>query len=272
MTTLSVAPLNSPGLVVAGNGSIACAPSGSYDWIVHRGRAPVAFLTTPLMGLGAGEELAVEVSIGGGASATLTSQGPTSLLRCEKAALQSWTIEIGEAGHLTLLPWVTIPFSGSRSRSRVDVRLGSSASLVAWETLAVGRVAMGEHLEFEQLESAWKIQGPKRLLLHERFALRRGDSTAAGEALGGRTHLGSLYVAGPPARELDIESLQGLLDARLDLVGVSRPATDLLLVRALDHGSERLERAFWPIVNQAREAAGLHAHDPAEVARRWFGP
>ena len=143
---------HAPSLCVSPDG-VAAASSGSFTWIVHRRQAPVAFLVTPLMALGDGEELHVSVELEAGASAALTGQGPTTLLRTGQRVVQRWRIRVGEDAHLTLVPWVTIPFPGSRSLTEVHVELADGATLCAWDLLAVGRVGRGERFVFDELRS-----------------------------------------------------------------------------------------------------------------------
>lgn len=262
---------HAPSLCVDGSGSIAAVAAGGYEWFVHRGKAPVAFLSTSLAALGEGESLDAGVTVTSGGSATVTTQGPTSLLRTGSAVLQHWALSLEDGAHLTFLPWLTIPFPGSRSGLGVDVRLGADASLIAWEALAVGRVARGERFLFHELRSDWRIEGPGGVLLHDRLAVRGDDRAEASTLLAGRTHLGSLYVAGIDESRLPISSVREALSKRADLAGASRPDPALIVVRALGHGSEELERALWPVVSLARDAAGAPALSPADVARRWFG-
>jgi urease accessory protein len=200
----------------------------------------------------------------------VTTQGPTSLLRTGASVAQRWALSLEAGAHLTFLPWLTIPFPGSRSRLGVDARLGAAASLVAWEVLAVGRVARNERFRFDELRADWRLAGPDGLLLHDRLAVRGDDRAEAATLLAGRTHLGSLYVVGIGEAELPVASVRELLGGGLGLAGASRPEPELIVVRALGHASEELERAFWPVVGLARAALGLPKLTPADVARRWF--
>jgi urease accessory protein len=258
-----------PSVRVETDGSVAASAAGGYEWFVHRGRAPVAFLSTSLAALGEGEALDASVAVAARGSATVTTQGPTTLLRTGSSVAQRWTLSLEEGAHLTFLPWLTIPFPGARSQLSVDVHLGAGASLVAWDTLAVGRVARGERFRFDELRSDWRIEGPAGLQLHDRLAVRGDDRAEAATLMAGCTHLGSLYLAGLDEATLPVASVREALGA--DLAGASRLEPGLFVARALGHGSEELERMFWPVVRLARETLGLPALAPADVARRWFG-
>jgi urease accessory protein len=262
---------HAPSLRVSRDG-IAASSSGSYSWIVHRrGGSPVAFLATPLAALGEGEELRVSVEVEAGASAAVTGQGPTTLLRSARQVVQRWEISLREGAHLTLLPWVAIPFPGSRSLVAVDVELAAGATLCAWDLLAVGRVGRGERFAFEELRSSWRITRGGAPLLDERRLARHGDRAVAEAMLAGRSHVGSLFLAGLDEDLLPIALVRASLDASLDLAGAGRPVRDLVVAHALERSADHLEQAFWPVVGMARAALALPRLDPGHVARRWFG-
>jgi urease accessory protein len=261
---------HAPRLQVASDGSVGAVSAGSFEWIIHRRAATVAFLATSLMALGDGEELEVTVEIGAGASLALTTQGPTALLRTGRASVQRYVVRLGEGAHLTFLPWVTIPFPGALSRLEVDVELGAGASLAAWDVLAVGRVARGELFRFDELRASWRIAGAGGLVLDDRLLVRGSDREAAEAMLDGRSHVGSLHLAGYGKDALPLAVVRAMLDARLDLAGASRPAPELVVARALDRSADRLEQAFWPAITAARAAAGAPPLSPEAAARRWF--
>lgn len=242
-----------------------------YEWVVHRRRGPVAFLVTSSMGLGSGEHLDARVELAPHASAVVTAQGPTSLLKTEHAPSYRWSFDLAPGAHVTYVPWVTIPFAGSSAVLDTTVRLASGSSFLAWETVTVGRVAMGERFLFGELRPRWHVATSDESLLDDRLLLY-GAARRHGEAmLGGRTYLGSLYAGGWEEAELSVAAVRTALVGRLDLVGVSRPAARLLVVRALHRTAERIERAFWPIVAEARRVRHLGAVRPEDVGRRWFG-
>jgi urease accessory protein len=249
---------------------VGAVSAGSFQWIVHRRTATVAFLATPLMALGDGEELEVTVELDPGASLALTTQGPTALLRTGRASVQRFSLRLAEGAHLTFLPWVTIPFPGALSRLEVDVELGAGASLAAWDVLAVGRVGRGERFRFDELRAAWRIEDASGLVLDDRLRVLGADRALAEAMLAGRSHVGSLYLAGLGEDTLSLTTVRRLLEPRLDLAGASRPAPGLLVARALDHSADRLEQAFWPAIAATRAAAGAPRLAPEAVARRWF--
>jgi urease accessory protein len=259
-----------PSLRVSRTG-VSSSSSGGFTWIVHRRHTPIAFLASPLMALGEGEELQASVEVEPGASAVLTGQGPTTFLKTRRRVGQRWRIRVAEGAHLTFLPWAAIPFPGSRSLVDVEVELAARASVCAWDILASGRVGRGERFVFDELGSSWRITGGGSPLIDERLFVRGEDREAAAAMMAGRTHLGSLYLAGVPDGLFPEARARELLSG-LELAGASRPAPGLILARAVERSADRLEQAFWPVVAEARAALGLPRLDPGHVARRWFGP
>jgi urease accessory protein len=259
-----------PALRVGADGAVDATSSSGFHWIVHRLPTPVVFLTTPLLALGDGEELDASVEVQGQSSIVVTTQGPTLLLRTGATVAQRWSLTLAEGSHLTFLPWLTIPFPGSRSSLRVAARVAAGASLVAWDVLAVGRIARGERFLFDELSSRWVLSDPASVLLEDRLRVRGNDAEPAGATLAGRTHVGSLYVAGVDEAALPVAGVRRLLEGGLELVGASRPTPGTLVVRALDRTAERIEQAFWPVVAAARQAAGVPMLQPGDAARRWF--
>jgi urease accessory protein len=256
-------------LLRVGADGVAAIGAGSFTWVVHRRAAPVAILATPLMALGAREELHVEVEVEAGTSITITGQGPVQLLETAQPVVQAWRFVLGPGAHVTFLPWLTIPYAGSRSSTTVEVELAPDASFVAWDVLAAGRVARVERFELAELRAAWRIVAGERLLLDERLLVCGDDRESALVMLAGRTHVGSLYAAGLPDRRLGLAGVRSAI-AGLDIAGASRPDPDLLLVRALDGSADRLEQVLWPVVAAARAGAGVPPLEPWHVARRWF--
>jgi urease accessory protein len=246
------------------------AGSGPYDWMVHRRGLPVVFLTCPLLGLSEPDELAADVRLASGAAAVVTTQGPASLLRTREAVRLHHRFGLEAGAHLTYLPWLTIPFPGSRAVIEHDVELEPGASFVAWDAMAVGRVARRERFAFDELHMRWRLRRAGELLLDDRLRLAGADRTLATAAFGGRTHLASVLIAGIGESALPVEAVRELL-ADLPLAGASRPVPGVLVVRALGDGAERLEQALWPVIALAHAAAGAPAFTPGDVARRWLG-
>jgi urease accessory protein len=225
----------------------------------------VGFLATSLSGLGSGEHLMVDIRVGAGRDLVLTGQGPTSLLSTTEPVSYSSRMELAAGANLTYLPWVTIPFRGSRSQTVNVVAVGPGAAFYGWEILSTGRVGFGEELEFDALLTDWRVSR-EETLIEERVDLHRDQRAQIGVALGGATHCGTIYLVAPAGQLPPLKALQAVADKR---IGISQLASELIVVKGLGDSAEELESKFWPIVQVAREARGLPPLPPGAIGRRW---
>ena len=105
-------------------------------------------------GVLAGDRLSVELDVGPGARAQVTSTGATRLYRSRpQTAPAEFTTHVRacEGALLEYLPDPLIPFAGSRYRQHTVVNLEQGAGLFWWDTVAPGREARGEVFSYHQL-------------------------------------------------------------------------------------------------------------------------
>jgi urease accessory protein len=149
-------------------------------------------------GVLAGDRLALEVEVGPGAAAQITTTGATRLYRHRAGAADSEQrsrFSVGDAALLEYLPDAVIPYAGSRHRQRTEIRLGRAATLFWWEVLAPGRLAAGERFAFERLHIETEIYAGTRPILREDFLLEpRQRALAAAARMFEYSHLASLCV------------------------------------------------------------------------------
>ncbi|MBI2215741.1 MAG: urease accessory protein UreD, partial [Candidatus Rokubacteria bacterium] len=132
--------------------------------------AAVVSMLNPTGGLVGGDRLAIDVTVGAGAHACLTTPSATKVYRTAGApAEQHVALRVGRGALVEWVPDHTIPFSGASLRQAIDVELADTASLVLVDTWAAGRVARGEAWQFARLESTLSIRDPRGLVLHDRF-------------------------------------------------------------------------------------------------------
>jgi urease accessory protein len=244
---------------------------GALGWHVARRAVPVVFLTCPMTGLADGDRSDTLLCVEGSGSVVATTQGVTALLAAETPSTQTVRLRVSGGAHLTYLPRPAVPYAGSRSVLETAAEVDPGASLIAWDTLAVGRAGMGERLDLASLRSGWTLTRGGATILRDRLRLDGEDRLLADAMLAGRTHVGSLVIVGPDDAALGVDEARSCLGERLDLVGVSRPAAGLLVARALDDRSERIEAAFLRVVNSARRALGLTTIAAGDIGRRHLG-
>lgn len=149
-------------------------------------------------GLLGGDELALSVEVGAGASVQLTTTGATRIYRPRKEALptlQRNQISVAENALLEYVPDPILPFAGSRFAQRTTIQLAPGAGLFWWEILAPGREARGEVFEYESLEMKTDLVAGGRLIAAESIRLTTRDSAVSSLArLGSYRYWASFYI------------------------------------------------------------------------------
>lgn len=221
--------------------------------------AAVVSILNPTGGLVGGDRLAIDVAVGSGAHACLTTPSATKVYRTDAEPVDQ-TVRLTLAAHARL-EWVpdhTIPFAGAALRQRVQADVAEGAALVLVDAFAAGRVARGEAWRFALLDSAVSVRDPGGWLLHDRLVLREG---APGPGLGlaeDRRYVATVVViadAGVAAFADDVASLDGADDVDVGAAVLPRRGA---LVRCLAADAPALARtvdAIWAAAR--RRALGL---------------
>jgi len=169
-------------------------------------------------GILAGDHLSLDLRVGRDCIAQVTSTGATRLYRHRQDSHDSEQhvqIHVEENALLEYLPDTLIPFAGSRHRQRTSIHLADQATLFWWETLAPGRLHMGETFAFEKLHVQTAIRSPRKPLFLDDFVLQPTSRPLASAArLGGYTHMACFYackVGTPPTVWRDLESQLNVL-------------------------------------------------------------
>ncbi|HKO31555.1 MAG TPA: urease accessory protein UreD, partial [Nitrospiraceae bacterium] len=106
----------------------------AYTWLVN-----------PSGGLVGGDYVSVEAQLHTGTHVLMTSPSANRVYRSlSEPAVQEVRISVGPDARLEWMPELTIPFAGSRFRQSIHVDLSPRATVVLWDAIASGRVAMRE--------------------------------------------------------------------------------------------------------------------------------
>jgi urease accessory protein len=196
-------------------------------------------------GILAGDRLSLQIAVGAGAIAQVTSTGATRLYRHRAGANDSeqhLSIAVAEGAVLEYLPDALIPFAGSRHVQRTTTTLADNATFFWWEILAPGRQAMGEQFAFERLHVATVVRSKRRPLLLDNFVLEPHIRSIESMArLGGYTHTATLFAFQVGRSSADLRQLESILAevAReasrpgVTIWGASALASDGVIVRGL---------------------------------------
>ena len=216
---------------------------------VPAGRPREAVLINTAGGLTGGDRLTIEARVGAGARLMLATQTAERLYRSVGGeANVDVSLTVGAGGRLAWLPQETIAFEGSALRRALTVDLAPGARFLAVETLALGRLAMGERLTRASIRDDWRVGFEGRLVHAE--ALRLGPDIGAwvarAAALGNRAAMATVLYIGldacdhiAPLRK--IVGADGAVDAFPDgrlvarLVAADSFALRRLLIPLLSH-------------------------------------
>ena len=233
-------------------------------------------LVHPPGGVVAGDRLDIDVALGEGAHALLTTPGATRFYRSDgRVAAQRACLVVAEGARLEWLPLEAIAYPGCDAVNEVRFDLEPGAEMIGWDLLALGLPAAGA--PFASGRFAQQLHWPGHWL--ERATLRSDDAALLDGPLGlaGRRVLGTLWWAaaltagGPSARGAHIETLLDAarshvapaVEAAAVAAGATAPGPGLVVLRALGPGVEpvmamlRAVRADW-----RRLAWGLEPHPP----------
>lgn len=245
------------------------SPDHGFRWHVLAGDPPVAFLASALAGLGAGETCPARISVTDGLDIAVTTQAASNLLRCDEPAVYSTEVEVSGGAHVSMLPWVAIPFPGARAELSTKVVVSDDSTAMWWDSWALGRIARDEFADFEELAQRNTIVHDGRVVLDETTLLRRADKDRIRAMLGGFTHYATMNIVAP-AGAVDPSLVRTAIKTpRSKRVGVSEVAPGLTVIRILAHGSEAIEQALWPIVGMVRRLVGRTELSSRRIARRW---
>jgi urease accessory protein len=195
------------------------------------------YLLHPPGGVVGGDDLRLDVGLGIGAQALITTPGAGKLYRSDgRVAELSHLLEVGPDGCLEWLPQETILFDGARARLRTQVELHQRARFLGWEIYCLGRPSSGERFTSGDAELALELcrEGEPRLL--ERLHLEQGSRLDAGPAL--RGHAVTATLLATPAGTAELAVARALLGQHPETCAGATLLEDLLVVRLLGPASE----------------------------------
>jgi urease accessory protein len=225
-----------------------------------------ALMLHPPAGIAGGDALTVQVRVGEGAKALITTPGAGKWYRSNgPLATQRLDFEVARGGVFEWLPQESIVFDRVNGRTETVVRLAGDATFIGLDLLCLGRTASGERLTRGQLRLASRIERDGRLIWSEQ-GLIEGGSRLLDSPVGlcGQPVTGSLLVA---SDALDASLLAACREIR-PLVGdaaVTR-LPGLLVARYLGPSAEAARAWFVALWSVLRPAL---AGRPAEVPRIW---
>lgn len=232
------------------------AESGGY-----RARFPTTFDATSEAvlintggGMAGGDAMRVDIALGPGSDATVTSQAAEKIYRSQGADTRIETVlSVGPEASLAWLPQESILFSGARLARSLTIELAQGARLVACESVFFGRSAMGETMLRGALRDRWRIRREGRLVFAEDLRLEGAIAqTLQRRAIGaGATAAATIVTAGPDLQDR-LDQVRALAAAEARDAALPRDAveigaglvSDLLVIRLLSTDAQALRRVL----------------------------
>jgi len=141
----------------------------------NSGNAAWVYAATYGGGLLGGDAIALDVAVGPGASALLSTQASTKVYRSDAVASQQLRARAADDSLLVLLPDPVTPFAASHYTQEQHIDLSAGATLVAIDWMTAGRVSSGERWRFTSYASRTWLRREGRLRLHDATLLTNDD-------------------------------------------------------------------------------------------------
>jgi urease accessory protein len=229
-------------------------------------------LVHPPGGMAGGDHLDIDVDVGAGAHALITSAGAARFYRSDdKPAAQIARLHVQQDARLEWLPLEAIAFPGCHASNQVHFDLAPGAQCLGWDLLALGLPAADQAFTTGRVEQHLHWPG----VWLERGCIAADDTRLLNSALGlaGQRALGTLWFAShTPWTTAQCDALQ---DSARELAASSELAAmagataidpRLVLLRVL---APRIEPLF-ALMSQVRAAWRQHAWQmQAATPRVW---
>jgi urease accessory protein len=234
------------------------------------GRAAWAILSSHGGGLVAGDTLSLDVDVGPGATALLTTQSEGKVYRSTggETAAQALRARIEGSGVLVALPDLVSCFAGARYEQRQRFELAPDASLLFVDGIACGREARRERWAFSRYASRSEVAVGGRLVFADSLELEANLSRPLAARLGRFSAFAMAVALGPLFARASAELLEAngrqLVPRHASLLAVASPIPGGFLLRAGATTPEELRELLRAQLAFTAEALG---EDP--FARRW---
>ena len=229
--------------------------------------SPSAVIINTSGGLTDGDEIALAATWETGTLAAITSQAAERIYRARPALTEigpahidtarietSLTVGAGATG--LWLPQETILFDGGRYRRRITADIAEGGTLLACESLIVGRRAMGERVTSAFVHDGWRVRYGGRLVLADALRLE-GDLEALLDrpAVGrGARAIATVLLVGPLA-EACLEPARASMAETGGLAGAGLVGP-VLIARLLAADGARLRRDLTALLECLLKAMG----------------
>jgi urease accessory protein len=196
------------------------------------------------------DHISMEIDIGAGAMALVSTQASTKVYRSRHGTVSTVHARIASGALLALLPDPVVCFANARYRQEQRFDLADDANLVVVDWMTAGRRAAGERWLFDEYVARLFVSHGRRRLVHDVLALRAEDGDVSSRL--GRYDVVAIAVMVGPA----IAAEAGRIVTQLGAAPIVRCADQLIAASPIAGGG--VVRVAGRSVEQV--AAVLRAH------------
>jgi urease accessory protein len=218
--------------------------------------AAVVSMLNPTGGVLGGDRLTIELEIGPGAHACLTTPSATRVYRSSGApAVQTVHARLAPGAVCEWVPEHTIPSPAAILEQALTFEVGAGATLIAVDAWAAGRVARGEAWSFTRLASTLSVRDAVGLVLHDRFVLNGSDRWGGLGFAEDHPYFASVVVVTDAPLDSFRDAWSPAPAAGDARIGVARLPRRGALVRCLARSAPALTAAVHAVWTAARRTA-----------------
>ncbi|MCK9510546.1 MAG: urease accessory protein UreD [Pigmentiphaga sp.] len=199
-----------------------------------------AVLLHPPSGIAGGDLIDIDISVGQGAHAALTTPGATRWYKSNgRQARQTARLHVAAGGRLDWLPMENIYFEQTDAVQQTEILLDSDAAAIGWEMTQLGSILSATHWDEGTVFSSITLRVDGQMLWVDQGRLDAGSPLRQSVAgLAGQPVFGTLWCYGDALSPAAIEALAGTLPWHDALRGglteiASEGGKALVLVRAI---------------------------------------
>lgn len=220
----------------------------------------------PPAGIAGGDILDVNVEVGAGAHALLTTPGAGKWYRSAGAeGVLRQRLTVADGGVLEWLPQENIVFRQANARMQTEVDLAAGATFIAADMTAFGRHGEQQQFHDGSFAQSMRIRRDGRTLWREQGCVRGGERVMqAPSALAGQPVTGTLIAIGAGLDETLVERCREIPVTHGDAGITLLP--DLFIARYLGQRCEAGRAWFSALWCELRPALTGH---PARIPRIW---
>ena len=141
----------------------------------NHGHAAWVYTSSYGGGLVDGDRVELDIEVGAGAAAFVSTQASTKVYRSELGAATELRAAVAAGGLLIVMPDPVVCFAASRYTQTQRFHVAAGANLIVVDWLSSGRAASGERWQFDEYVSRLRVDVDGTLVVHDALALRAAD-------------------------------------------------------------------------------------------------